>query len=557
MVMEREKSHSKYGQWIIGIMLLAYLSTSFDLRFFSFRSPLITVGNVKFQENTLKDRIREAKAHGQLMLVSAPDGDGYWLRKVLNDAMWDQEVKEKRIQVSEKQAKKSLREKMCFLDESGRINLPRLKAFYQKNPLFLGSDMQSSEDFTLTEHSTGHVLFRGNRNLLDPQDRFDQAKMDVFLRNNGVTLLQMIAAEQRALGRMILKRALARTVFLPSFYTTFAEKGMGQTRSWRSKVFPFDYSRISDIHIAKKETEALVEKAPNWMRSAPEMRTFGVMLTPNFATTSPTAKKYTNEELKALIQDSVGAGQGIQNVAGEKGWPVGSMTGSVSGKGLDFAPMSWRRSDGSEWSLPKDVQSKILEGVFSGKEGDIFNLPVMMGGMAWIQIQRIQGARPLSQKELFAAAEYHLKTEKLKELTKEKAQKFEININKKEMTSHTIRMRDKIPHDVSPEMAMYVLQMIPPPATSVFKTNDGYVVVELTDITTEKSADADEKSSQSKLLDREWKEQCVNTYEQKLQEKYRIIFSEKASDSPYLSSILGRGTEQGDSGSDEDQGLDD
>ncbi len=557
MVMEREKSHSKYGQWMIGIMLLAYLSTSFDLRFFSFRSPLITVGNVKFQENTLKDRIREAKAHGQLMLVSAPDGDGYWLRKVLNDAMWDQEVKEKRIQVSEKQAKKSLREKMCFLDESGRINLPRLKAFYQKNPLFLGSDMQSSEDFTLTEHSTGHVLFRGNRNLLDPQDRFDQAKMDVFLRNNGVTLLQMIAAEQRALGRMMLKRALARTVFLPSFYTTFAEKGMGQTRSWRSKVFAFDYSRISDIHIAKKETDALVEKAPNWMRSAPEMRTFGVMLTPNFATTSPTAKKYTNEELKVLIQDSVGAGQGIQNVAGEKGWPVGSVTCSVSGKGLDFAPMSWRRSDGSEWSLPKDVQSKILEGVFSGKEGDVFNLPVMMGGMAWIQIQRIQGTRPLSQKERFAAAEYHLKTEKVKELTKEKAQKFEININKKEMTSHTIRMRDKIPHDVSPEMAMYVLQMIPPPVTSVFKTNDGYVVVELTDITTEKSADADEKSSQSKLLDREWKEQFVNTYEQKLQEKYRIIFSEKASDSPYLSSILGRGTEQGDSGSDEEQGLDD
>ena len=557
MVMEREKSHSKYGQWIIGIMLLAYISTSFDLRFFSFRSPLITVGKVKFQENTLRESIREAKAHGQLMLVSAPDGDRYWLRKVLSDAMWDQEVKEKGIKVSETLAKKSLREKMCFLHESGQVNLPRLKAFYEKNPIFLGSDMQSSEDFTLTEQSTRHVLFRGNPNLLDPEDRFDQAKMDAFLRNNGVTLLQMIAAEQRALGRMILKRSLARNVFLPSFYTTFAEKGMRQTRSWRSKVFAFDYSGISDIHITKKETDALVENAPKWMGSAPEMRTFGVMLSPNFATTSPTAKKYTNEELKVLIQDSSGAGQGIQDVAKEKGWPVGAITCSVSAKGLDFAPISWHRSDGSQWRLPEDVQSKILEGVFSGKEGDVFNLPVVMGGMAWIQIQGIQSPRPLSQKELFAAAQYHLKTEKVKELTKEKAQKFEININKKEMTSHTINMRENIPHDVSPEMAMYVLQMTPPPVTSVFKINDGYAVIELTDITTEKSADADEKSSQSKLLDREWKTQFVNAYEKKLQEKHPIIFSEKASDNPYVLAMLGRGTEQVDSGDDEDQGFDD
>ncbi len=557
MAMEREKSHSKYGQWIIGIMLLAYLSTSFDLRFFSFRSPLITVGNVKFQENTLRESIRAAKAHGQLMLVSAPDGDRYWLRKVLNDAMWDQEVKEKRIQVSETQAKKSLREKMCFLDESGRVNLPRLKAFYQKNPIFLDSDMKSSEDFTLTNQSARHVLFRGNASLLGPEDRFDQAKMDAFLRNNGVTLLQMIAAEQRALGRMMLKRSLAKNVFLPSFYTEFVEKGTRQTRSWRSKVFAFDYSGISDIHITKKETDALVENAPKWMHSAPEMRTFVVMMTPNFATTSPTAKKYTDEELKVLIQDSVGSGQGIQNVAGEKGWPVGTITCSVSAKGLDFAPISWRRSDGTEWPLPEDVRSKIIEDVFSGKEGDIFNLPVMMGGMAWIQIQRIQGERPLSQKERFAAAQYHLKIEKVKELTKEKAQKFEININKKEMTSHTISLRDKISNDISPEMALYVLQMTPPPVTSVFKTNDGYAVIDLTDITTEKSADSDEKSAKSKVLDREWKEHFLNAYEQKLQEKHRIVFSEKSSDNPYLLAMLGRGTEQGNSGDDEDQGVDD
>jgi hypothetical protein len=160
--------------------------------------------------------------------------------------------------------------------------------FYKKNPIFLGSDMRSSQDFTLTEHSTRHVLFRGNTSLLEPEDRFDQTKMDAFLRNNGVTLLQMIAAEQRELGRMILKRSLARNVFLPSFYKTFAEKGLRQTRSFRSKFFAFDYSHISDIQIGKKETEAFVEKAPQWMVSAPEMRTFDLMMTPNFSITIPT-----------------------------------------------------------------------------------------------------------------------------------------------------------------------------------------------------------------------------------------------------------------------------
>jgi parvulin-like peptidyl-prolyl isomerase len=106
-------------------------------------------------------------------------------------------------------------------------------------------------------------------------------------------------------------------------------------------------------------------------------------------------------------------------------------------------------------------------------------------------------------------------------------------------------------------MALYVLQMTPPPVTSVFKTNDGYAVIDLTDITTEKSADSDEKSAKSKVLDREWKERFLNAYEQKLQEKHRIIFSEKASDNPYLLAMLGRGTEQGNSGDDEDQWVDD
>lgn len=557
MVMEREKSHSKYGQWMIGVMLLAYLSTSFDLRFFSFRSPLITVGNVKFRENDIKQVLREAKAHGQLMLTSDQGGDKYWLRKVLNDAMWDQEVKEKGIEVSQTQAKKSLREKMCFLDESGRLNLTRLKAFYQKNPIFFRSDMQSAEDFTLTKQTANHVLFRGNANLLDPEDRFDQARMDAFLRNNGVTLLQMVAAEQRALGRMMLKRALARTVFLPMFYKEHAEKGMRQTRSWRSKFFAFDYSGVSDTVIPQKETTDFVQKAPQWMRVAPEMRTFRLMLTPNFSTTSPASKKYTHDEVKVLIQDAVGAGQSIQDVAKDKGWPVGEITCSMASKGLDFAPISWRRSDGSEWTLPEDVQSKILEGVFSGKEGDIFNLPVMMGGMAWIQVQRIAGSRPLNQKEQYAAAEYHLKTEKVQHTAKEKATHFEQNIKKKEMTSHTLGASEKIPDTVSPEVVMYVFQMTPPPVTSVVKTSAGYFVIELTDIVTKERAHSDEKISKYNLLDREWKEQFLTAYEEKLRQKYRMDFSEKASENPYLSGILGQSKEQPDSGDDGGQGDDD
>ena len=112
MGMETKNSNAHYGQWIIGLMLLAYMATSFDLRHFSFQSPLITVGTTQFRENHLRERIREEKAYGQLMLIRPSTTEGYWLQKVLMNARWDQEVKEKGIEVSEERAKESLREKM-------------------------------------------------------------------------------------------------------------------------------------------------------------------------------------------------------------------------------------------------------------------------------------------------------------------------------------------------------------------------------------------------------------------------------------------------------------
>lgn len=543
MVMESEKPRSKYGQWIIGLMLVAYLATSFDPRHLFFRSPLITVGSVHFRENKLKESIREAKAYCQLMLISSSEGELYFLRKVLDDAMWDQEVKKRGIQISEEKAKKSLREKMCFLDESGRINRARLSQFYQKNPTFLQFDSQLAEDTLVTGHE-GDSLFRGNPKFLDPEDRFQQSKMDAFLRNNQVTLLQMIAVEQRALGRLMLKRALIKNMGMPTGVKEFAETGSRQRRSWRSKFFPLDYTNLSNIRISEAKVKSFAQKAPKSIRIAPEMRTFSVMQTPDFSTTSPTSRKYTTEEFKILIQDAVGAGKGIQDVAKEhkeNGWTAVKICSSVSGKGLDFAPISWKKPGGT---LPTEVQSKILEGVFSGKEGDVFNIPVMLGGMAWVQIQSVQESRPLNDKELFAAAEYQLKIQQINDVSKEKARDFEQNIKKKEMQTHTMRMGEKIPEGVSVEEAMYIFQMTPPPVTSVVKMSDGYMAIDLTDITTEKAEDSDGKTAVHNALDREWISEFLSAYEEGLKGEYPRSFDEKAQENHYLAGLLGIGSGQ-------------
>ena len=545
MGMETKNSNAHYGQWIIGLMLLAYMATSFDLRHFSFQSPLITVGTTQFRENHLRERIREEKAYGQLMLIRPSTTEGYWLQKVLMNARWDQEVKEKGIEVSEERAKESLREKMCFLDESGKVNSTRLMAFYQKNPTFFQSDMQSQrtaeglEMGAFTGQGARHSLFRGNPTVLDPEDYFDQSKADTFLRNNGVTLLQMISAEKRALGRRMLQRALANSVFLPDFYKKLAQKGSQQSRSWRSKFFPLDHSNAARISIAEKEVLALVKKAPKWMRHAPEMRTFSVMLTPNFGTLPPKCRKYTVEEFSVLIQDAIGSGKSMQDVVSEKGWSSGQVCSSDRGKALDFSPAVWKRVDGKDLRLPNDVQSAILDRVFAGKEGDIFHIPVAMGGMAWVHIQQVDAPRSLNEKEVYAAAEYHLKKEKSNEMIREKAEQFQHYKTKKDMQSYTMRWGEKPPEGVSAEVALSVFQMMPPPLTSIVKTSTGYHVIELTYVKTHGKEDSDGLSDGTVDVDLEWKKQFLVAYVDRLAEKYPVKLGAKAGKSAFLSGLLG------------------
>jgi hypothetical protein len=544
--MEREKPESKYGQWIIGMMLVAYLATSFDYRYFSFRSPLLTVGTHKIQESQLVQRIREERAYAKLTLYGTGNqgsDDAYWIGKVARDEIWNQEVSAMGIAVSENRARQSLRQKMCFLDESGSLNAGRLMNFYKKNPVFFQVDFQSTEEnggFVMGDHGQTK-LFRGDPDFLDLEDRFDEAKMGAFLRRNGVSLLQMVAAEQRLLGRMVLKTALLKQVFLPSFYKDLAKKGQGQVRSWRSKLFPLDAADDANQRVSKESVDLFLRENPSErMRKYPEMRTFTVMSTPNFATLPPNTKKNGVSESQTMIEDALGAGKKLEDVAKDQGRTYSILTSSATGQALDFSPIAWKQPNGETLKLPKEVREKILDRVFSSQEG-VFTLPVMMGGMVWVQVHTISPPRALSEAELYAATEYALKVKKSHAVVEAKAQAFAKNLTAKgmgkSMTLHRASAADALGQKnlgdgMSLHAIMEAFQMTPPPRTCVIKTNDGYEVIELVSVTSEKSQGGEEVRSNDAnaegALDRNWRVAFFQAYTNILERKHKIVPNNEA-----------------------------
>jgi len=562
MDMENEKPKSKYGQWIIGTMLVAYLATSFDYRYFSLQSPIVTIGDRKIGRDKFVQRIREEKAYVQMMLYPPQQkmGDMYFMNKVVLDDIWDQEALSMGIDVSENRARQSLRQKLCFLDASGRLDRGRLLAFYKKNPMFFEPDWKASEEsggFLMAE-TVHSPLYRGNNVMLDAQDRFDEGRMNVFLRNNGVSLLQMIAAEQRNLRRLILKNALAKNITLPPFYKEMAEKGRNQERSWRSQFFPMNSVSEESVSVSSKEVQKSIEKGlPQWMMECPEMRTFTVMMTPNFGTLAPIFDKNgVRINKQTEIEDVLGSGKQLGDVAKEHRYACATLTSSAMAKSIDFSPIAWKQANGEALRLPEDMQKRILQRVFSEKEG-VYTLPFAMGGMIWIQVQTIQPKRFLNAKEREAAAEYFLKIQKRDEQVALKARAFEKTLGRKKaaqkgMTLYTAHAQDnRPPEGVSPEVMARVFEMTPPDVTDVIQTPAGYEVVSLVSVVSKKP-DSEIGNVESEkvgvVLDRQWRAAFLQAYERGLRKKYTIVVNEQA----FQSEFGGGVAEQEDSFDDEE-----
>ncbi len=537
--MENAQPKSGYGSWIIGMMLLAYVATSFDFRHFSFGSPLVTVGSEKIGKQTLVERIRQEKALAQLSLSNpVKKNDVYWMQKVVMDAIWDQEANALGIDVSDQRAKDSLRQKMCFLNESGHLNLDRLRLFYQRNPHFLKYDVQATEHGSSLgcDVSPYPNLFRGSNDLLEQQDRFNDTNMAAFFRNNGVTLLQMVAAEKRQLKRLILNNALARNVLLPNFYKDLSNKGVNQVRTWRYRLFPMDSQPIAQEQVKKEQVDLFLKNgAPQEMLNAPEMRTFAVWVSDGKKRDGKQADEAKEPQSVQAIQDAIGSGKTLQDVASQQGGQCVVITTSKTGQALDFSPILWQKTDGSASDFSETERAQILQRVFQGKAEDVYTLPLAERSV-WIQLQRIDPPQLLNEQALYAAATYAVKKQKSEQRIAAKAWDFAKKLEKNQkgflknnaalgMTQQESSAIDGV---VSDEM-MEIFQMTSAPMVKVLKTDRGYQVVQLVSIRSGALKDGvpnDRKVDQ--VLDRQWIHAFFSSYFAVLQKKFKIVWNDKA-----------------------------
>jgi len=167
-------------------------------------------------------------------------------------------------------------------------------------------------------------------------------------------------------------------------------------------------SSDTSVSVSSKKLEKSIQKdLPQWRMECPEMRTFSVMSTANFHTVTPTFCEHGGYiDRHKQIKDALRSGKQLGDLAKELGNTCTTLTSSSMGRSIDFSPISsWK----DHWS--EAVKKSILQLVFSEKEGKegVHTLSYAMGGMIWIQVQKIEPKRFLNPKELEAAEKYFLK----------------------------------------------------------------------------------------------------------------------------------------------------
>jgi hypothetical protein len=535
--MESENPKSGgYGQWIIGLMLVAYLVTSFDYRQLSFQSPIVRVGSSKLSKDQMMGAMRVKYAQKQLSLFGAMQkvDEQDLVRNIIVDEIWDQEAIAMGMEVSQNTAKKSLMQRMSFLDDQGRLQVDSLKSFYQKNPQFFRFDLQFEEGqgaFLMRDDVLGKKLFRGQSDLLESENRFDKNKMAAFFHNNGVSLLQMIAAEQKTLRIRMLQNVLVKNIFLPHFYKDLAKKGQQQVRTWRSRFFPIPPLGEQSVLVPQKMVDDFLKnKITDGMKYSPELRTFDVMFVPVGG-----GDALAVEKNKTVIEDAIGGGQTVEDIAKTNGWIYGTVKSSPAGQAIDFSPAVWNQKNGEPLGFSSAVCDDILQRVFrGGKEG--YTIPVENGAL-WIQVKHIHPARLLNDVELKAVAEYAVKKQMNQAVTWGQAADFAKELlgkgggkgkkasrNKElNMKTHVVRatelMDKSAMRDIDIDVAMRVFQMNSSQKVQVIPTQGGYTVVQLVSIQREKQGEILE-SEIDLNFEFQWCNIFLNSYFNTLEKKY-------------------------------------
>ena len=394
--MERfSKTRSSWAAtFIVSILVLAFVLPSVQNPLHFFQSAVLSVGNHSIRQSEFSRLLQQEKVMMILNGLEERDRSPYFLlEKIKRNALLSLECRALGMNTSHQAARDSLFHHPLFMDSKGQ---------------------------------------------------FQEKKLQDFLFQNQVTLVQLVEWEKNRLTRARLKKALLTQVHTPSVLSELAIRGLTQKRKGAYKVFSIQKESLPWIRPTEAELMALFEKEPI---KAPEYRTYSffrislssIELSPKEIESQAKEKisgmtdeewktKLRLEKARALleqkmlqIEDGLGEGKSLEQLAQEHHCLLKTVTTDAQGK----------EENGKEaFPEEKKIQELLVQKAFSmGVTQNVELLPLSISSpeYLWIRIDKIDPPKTLSYNQAKKKLEQRLQEEGVRRHLVLQAQAFLAN----------------------------------------------------------------------------------------------------------------------------------
>lgn len=408
---------SRYFQWIIGMMIVAYLATSVDYRALRMKKPMITVGSNGWTMPEAEQRMRQEMMMSYLDPFAPPQEKPVmtWLSLACQHEMMDQEALALGLEVSEDSVRRSLQYKLAFLKPNGEMDTARRSIYYRNNldALLMDRAMIHEENLSLLE--CDYNVWNKQWDQRQGSDEKDntplQTRIQRFLVKYRLTWGQLMDAERRLLRRVHLKKCVNNHRVVPGKFLTTAVRGiqMKVTSQWR--FFPASSSeqRLSFAEIAEHK-RLLMSKTPDVLKETGPLAEVTVMRTPNFRTLAPEYQKKGD-----LIEKALTSGDSLEQIAKKQGFKAVRATIDPQGMTILGQPLD-DAFDAKEGTTSHSVGTQVAKRVHEKRQDDQkdgwFRQNLFLGGQVWVKIHHMHTSRPLTQQEIDAKVRASLSKQK-------------------------------------------------------------------------------------------------------------------------------------------------
>lgn len=461
-----DQSPKKKSSWMVNsifvLLALAFIATSIDTRFFFFESPVLSIGNKKITKSELQQLFLQEIA---LLNLEHSYGDeinpAFLLSKIENNELLNLEVENLGIRVSQEAARQALYAQKAFQDTQGH---------------------------------------------------FSQHKVNEFLSSRQISIKQLIEGQRKAMARQRLKKVLIEQAQASHDLLELTVKGMFQKRKGGYLQLTLKPDEMAKIQPTQAQLQEMFKKTP---LHSPEQRTYSILyLSPDLFIEklkgSEPNKEILLQKARARletaitqIEDGVGAGKNLKELASQQGIPLIHITSDNKGlsiEGNELFLAAFQKFGKNKEDLKKAILNKVFS--MNPEQGTEF-LQLPSSTCLWVHLDKITPSHVLTYDQAKGRLEsLYCEAQEQRLLTK-KAEKFltQKNLLLDNMTEIDPIGQEDDEEDLPPAVKQALFQLTPGGA-SIAKDGKKVYVVKLVSISYQ--PEAEKNSAAKELIQGEW-----------------------------------------------------